>query len=245
MIEETPKRAPGVGQARFLVRGSNYLSLARARVLRPFYDEYPERVALDVGFPQPGRRGPSVAPKATGGVGASAGGAGGAVILPSSLYPTARPRDGGDNLPVSGSLPSPVSPEASSTRACAGEGGTVISLGATTVAGTTDVVVSQPINRPFVLRHVMVKNDLTAVVAWSMRIKLADDADTSGGVATSGVVLQDYSPSLTIFSGLTGFFELFPNKIVSATPKFIKVVLVNGDVANHLWQAFFSIEYLD
>jgi len=73
----------GFGSERLIVRGRQYLPLAQAALLRPHYNDYPERFPVNTPYPAPGRRGPS-RPKAD-----------------QTSYPVPSPGSGGNTYPPS------------------------------------------------------------------------------------------------------------------------------------------------
>jgi hypothetical protein len=241
MIEETPKRAPGYGSARFLIRGSNYLSLARARVLRPRYDEYPERVALDVGFPQPGRRGPSSAPKVTGGQGAG----GSPAIAPISIYPAVRDRS---TTPLA-SVGS-VDGSGAGGVGCLDEGDTCISSPSLN-AGASRVIPTNRIARPFVITHFQYWSEQTTptqVLQIALVIKISDDNDTSGGLDTSGINIMQMGANIAAGGNILEPFNVvqthYPNAIITDRGKLIKFAWRNNSGGALKCYAIVSIKFI-
>lgn len=230
---ETPVRAQGFGARRFLVRGSIYAPEPGPSLLRPRYNEYPERYTLNPEFPFPGKRGgsrPRVDDAAR-------------VVSPRDPnFPAARPRVDEVSL---GRLPVGTSPEASAVNKCAGEGGTFFTRSASVLTTVTTVLVSDAIQRPFLLRHAQgfAGADLTA--GSGIIIKIAVDQNTAGGQATSGTNIEGLGITSATFAAVGVALDIYPEVRWTITPAFLKFIFFNLSAGTLFFYTAADIVFLD
>jgi hypothetical protein len=236
-LNETAARAGGFGARRFLVERNGRLTVEQHSLLRPRYNEYPERVSLVEGFPAPGRRGPSRP--------AAAQGEGAAPSIPSGVYyPVPVERDAGE-VDIGGALPSSNSPQASAAQVCAGGGGTHIQIGIDLATGSSQVNVSQRIDRPFKITYVEHYSDAAVSAKTQFRLKVAGDNSTTGGLAATGVNLDEFNQGGDDFLGDGQVHRSYPNKIVTNVPAYIKFCHDNQTGAQRAFQTIVNLEFLD
>lgn len=253
MISETPERPGFVGSSRFLQRGTVVLPETRLAGIRVAINEYPERYPLEPNFPQPGRRGGSRAPARTGGAAAPGGaapagegGAGGLVpFLPPSVFPRPREREGSE-LVVGGSLPAPGGEGATAIRTCAASGGIHLQRATEVGSTVTDAVVSNRIDRPFRVTYVgFFCNTAVTPHLVQARFVLSSNNDVSAGINSDGVSLDEGVVGTVDFAGAPVLTHSYPNKIWTAVPAYIKLLVFNGTAGTFFFQWVANLEWLD
>lgn len=166
------------------------------------------------------------------------------VLVRTAAYPKARARIGSVMIagaPVIGPVvagggvvaPAVVSPS-----------GSTLTLGQTSAAGATDVLVSTRIPFPFIVRHVQLQTDSAVAVAAATRVKVASDNSIAGGLATAGQDIEIYGGTAQLFSNFGKILDCYPNFRVTAANQFIKVIYNNLGAGNVAWQYVVDIEHL-
>lgn len=230
MFEKIPSRGAGFGAERFSIRGTSALPLDQAAALRPFYNEYPERGGLPFGFPAPGRRGPSRAPKHTG-VAAPAAGSGGGTYPPEY-----------DREPVIGS-PGGGGPIIGPHLYSQIEGDNFPFFGGF-AAGQTRVFSSIKIGPGFVVTRMyghIEANHSTGI--FTLYLRVSNDADVSQGINTLGVDL-DINNGAGWNNMTAVMIESWPFRRFVDGGKYLKVIGVNADSVAHVLQGGIDFAYL-
>jgi hypothetical protein len=232
LISEIKNARAGYGQARFIIRGSSFLPLDRAAILRPAYDEYPERYPLEPEYPQAGRRSGSRPPATrVAGAGAGAGGPEDLVrVPPGSIYPMEQIRT---ELPI-GLISGGIAGAASSGGQCVEVGDTLRNSPQVPATGGIRSFSTRRIPRPFVITHLQYWGSNTvpsSVTDLGLTIFIADDGNVSlTALVSSGRPLDFWEggPTLEPFSVVTTHY---PNLVISEAGKFIKMQWVNNNAA--------------
>jgi hypothetical protein len=252
-LTETKQGARFFGSARFIVRGRLALPENLEQVLRPRINEYPERFPILPAFPAPGERtgspGRSTVARPEGAPGEEGGAPGGApsgeVIPAETVYPSPRNREPSNQLNAGGTLPAPSSPAASAIQMCAGSGG--IHMQRANGLGTmaVDAQSSVQFSRPFIVRFVSFWSDTLDPANIQGRFLLSGNNDVSGGFNSDGVQLDEGAIGQADFAGITALQTSFPNKIWTAVPAFVKLVVRNNTAGTINFQWVANLEWLD
>jgi hypothetical protein len=231
----TARRAQGFGAPRFLVRGPDFASEESLGIIRPLITDYPERVTQNPLFPFPGRRGGS-RPREE-------------VLARESVphdpnFPQPRPRDKPVDTNPFGGLPAPGTPSASPIVECVGLGGTHLQSHLSVLTLTVTVQASFSLNLPFVIRYLEVVSDGGIALSHDVRVKIAQDNNISGGLATTGVPLDSLGFGGAEFHPGTEPQRAYPNIRWTEVPAFIKLIFNNQDVATHFYHVILSLDWL-
>lgn len=253
MIELLKNTDPAKGTARFLVRGSIYMPIAQAAILRTRYNDYPERYSLTPGFPRAGRRGASRPPAAQG-VQPPQSGAPGLAPLPGAppslpepdIYPP--PRDRGAEAPPINVNPSMPQPPAGAPYSglCQYPEGDTFAIGANSglAAGQTHTLTSPLILRPFVIVHVNWWSGAGNNADWEMRIWAAQNTDAPASITGTGVNIIQMANQTGKVDPNSHSLHAYPNKYFTNPPWALKVSAVNGTAGVVDHGAVFDIVYL-
>lgn len=225
MIEEKKDNRAGYGQARFVIHGRGFLELERAAVLRPRYNEYPERFPLDPQFPEPGRRGASRPPTVT--RGAVGGGDGelpvvGRMVPP--IYPEPRPRGDG------GIVTNPLNPAPATLNGCDFGGGDFVFSERQAVAAGTDVgfvtsFTTGPIRVTQVGYWASPAGPLTTVRS---KVLVSDENDVTGVYSSSGLSVTAQDIQFGDFLPFSTRIDVYPQKIFNFSRLCFKFLFRNN-----------------
>jgi hypothetical protein len=234
-FEKTPNRGAGFGAVRFVVRGPHSYRPDHHLVLRPLYNEYPERFALDPNYPQPGRRGPSRPPLSSGEPPST-------TEPRSSLYPTPRLRGPVEIVSYS---PGPAGEDLGAGGNCFPRGETHAQLQSVN-ATTTLNVTGATIRGPFVVTRFYVQMDKTTGV--NVGVKLIVGIGPVPGSDTTDddgypIVRNAFNLPAEVEPEREGI-EGFPNLHVPTGDYHLKFILRNGDASATQFQCLVDIVYL-
>lgn len=224
MITEATRRA-NFGQERLIVRGSNFLPLERAALLRQSYNEYPERWPLVEGFPRPGQRGGSRPPSSSGG-GEGGEGSSSLYVPPgASVFPPSRlrPEQAAPPQAAYGAQPIP----GGSPFCDLGSGGT-FSTSDTLANGTSTIVVPPKFPFPFVITFVEAWSSIAATGA-NIQVKVSENDDSSGGTSVPGtaILIPPGVADNAVIAVSNAGAQYWPFYIVSQPNWFLKLVMNN------------------
>ena len=257
MIKETEARAGVSGARRFVVRGGQGFDLSNALLLRPRYNEYPERVALDVGFPRPGRRGPSGVARSSGSTdtdGAGGAGDGGLILRPSIIGPYPPERPAGDRGGVPGGTVGGSTERTDVAGAfdpCVGEGDSW-EFQSTILQNGEGSAVSRKISRPFVITHVHLWGSNGGIgLSEDPRVKImvarSDVAETTYAAATGQWIfglkdkIHDGSEGIVLHFGTV---NRYPGFVWRETPAYLKIAWINVATGTVQIDVSISFRYL-
>lgn len=235
--QEIKPGARGFGQRRFLIRDRIYAPEPQTAALRLLYNEYPERPAINPDFPQPGRRGPSRAPVTTGQPAPAPPG-------PQTIFPGLRPRETRET----GALSAPgvilAGPTNSSPNLPGGSFFSSPAIG----AASTRVTIGGRLWAPAIVNHVAYWANVTTPAGntnIALLIKFSDDADTTGGLDTSGDNLEFLNAqSSNLLEPFNIWTHHHPNFLIPTNNKFIKFAWQNFTAGTVDVYAIVDLRYL-
>lgn len=218
-LKETPPRSAGYGSRRFLVDRPAPYSAEQHLLLRPSYNEYPERWPLDVGYPAPGRRGAS-RPKAN---------TGDEVTLPPMfpVYPTPRTREPAIESPIP-TAGLPTTGADGGDTSCWPRGETH-NQQQSVPAGTTQYVHGATLQGPFIVTRFFISCDQSTGVNIGVKLYIAPGMNPGAPNSDSGIpiIRNAYNQAVEVEPEREGY-EGFPNLHIPAGPHFIRGVCRNG-----------------
>lgn len=112
-------------------------------------------------------------------------------------------------------------------------------------AGLVDSRVSVPLSRPFRLTHVGFACDTTDISNIAARFLTSTNNDISGAFDSTGTQLDEGAIGTADFVGINHPQHTYPNKIITALPAFIKLLVRNNTAGVVSFQWIANLEWLD